>query len=81
MKILRYLSKGLYSYEDLAKHCGVGQNTVYRRITKLEKEGVIKRIIMAIPDFSKIGFSAVFIGMNLNTKDIDRAVSFLKIQH
>jgi DNA-binding Lrp family transcriptional regulator len=58
------MSEGLYSYEDLAKRCG-GRNTVYRRIAKLEEKGVIKRKIMALPDFSKIGFSAVVIGMNL----------------
>jgi DNA-binding Lrp family transcriptional regulator len=81
MKILKYMSEGLYSYDDLAKRCGVGRNTVYRRIAKLEEKGVIKRKIMALPDFSKIGFSAVVIGMNLNPKDIDKAISFLKVQH
>jgi len=25
MKILRYMCEGLYSYEDLAKRCGVGR--------------------------------------------------------
>ena len=81
MKILRCMCEGLYSYEDLAKRCGVGRNTVYRRIAKLEEKGIIKRRIMAIPDFSKIGFSAVVVGMNLNPKDIDKAISFLKVQH
>jgi DNA-binding Lrp family transcriptional regulator len=72
---------GLYSYDDLAKRCGVGRNTVYRRIAKLEEKVVIKRKIRTLPHFSKIGFSAVFIGMNLNPKDIDKAISFLKVQH
>lgn len=80
-RILKYLSEGLYSYEELAKLCKVGRNTVYRRIVKLEEEGVIKRVIMAIPDFSKIGFSAVLIGMNLSPKDIDKVIPFLKVQH
>ncbi|MGB9741302.1 MAG: Lrp/AsnC family transcriptional regulator [Candidatus Bathyarchaeia archaeon] len=81
MKILRYMGEGLYSYEDLAKRLGVGRNTIYRRIAKLEEKGIIKRRIAAIPDFSKIGFSAVVIGMNLNPKDVEKAISFLKVQH
>lgn len=57
------------------------ENTVYRRIARLEEKGIIKGKIMAIPDLSKIGFSAVVIGMNLNPKDIEKAISFLKVQH
>ncbi|MGC8999254.1 MAG: Lrp/AsnC family transcriptional regulator [Candidatus Bathyarchaeia archaeon] len=81
VKILRLMCEGLYSYDDLARRCGASRNTIYRRIAKLEGDGVIKRRIMAVPDFSKIGFSAVVIGMNLNPRDIDKAVSFLKVQH
>ena len=81
MKILKCMCEGLYSYEDLAKRCGVGRNTVYRRISKLEGLGVIKRRITALPDFSKIGFSAVVVGLNLNPKDLDKAISFLRVQH
>jgi DNA-binding Lrp family transcriptional regulator len=81
MKVLKYMCEGLYSYDDLAKRCGVGRNTVYRRISKLEGLGVIKRRIMALPDFSKIGFSAVVVGLNLNPKDLDKAISFLRVQH
>jgi DNA-binding Lrp family transcriptional regulator len=43
MKILKYMSEGLYCarvYNDLAKRCGVGRITVYRRIAKLEEEGL-----------------------------------------
>lgn len=81
MKILRYMCEGLYSYEDLARLCGASRNTIYRRVAKLEKDGIIRKIIMAIPDFSKIGFSAVIVGMNLSPKDIDKVISFLKVQH
>lgn len=81
MKILRYMCEGLYSYEDLARKCGTSRNTVYWRIAKLEEKGIIKRRVMAIPDFGKIGFSAVVIGMNLNPKDVEKAISFLKVQH
>ncbi|MEM0215922.1 MAG: winged helix-turn-helix transcriptional regulator [Candidatus Bathyarchaeia archaeon] len=81
LKILKHICEGLYSYDDLAKRCGASRNTIYRRISKLENMGIIKKRITAIPDFSKIGFSAVIIGINLNPKDIDRAISFLKTQH
>jgi len=62
----------------LAKLCKAGRNTIYRRIDKLEKEGIIKRRIMAIPDYKKLRYSAVIIGLNLSPKDTDRAISFLK---
>ena len=81
MKILRYLCRGIYSYNDLAKLCKVGRNTIYRRIDKLEKEGIIKRRIMAIPDYKKLRYSAVIIGLNLSPKDMDKAISFLKTIH
>ncbi len=59
----------------------VSRNTVYRRIARLEEKGIIKRRITAVPDFSRIEYSAVVIGMNLNPKDVDKAISFLKVQH
>ena len=30
MKILRYLCRGIYSYNDLAKLCKVGRNTIHQ---------------------------------------------------
>jgi len=38
-KLLKYICTGFYSYDELAKLCGVGRNTVYRRINRLEKMG------------------------------------------
>jgi len=81
MKILRYLCRGIYSYNELAKLCGVGRNTIYRRIDKLEKTGIIRRRITAIPNFEKLNFSAVIIGLNLSPKDMDKTISFLNAQH
>jgi hypothetical protein len=42
-----------------------GDSTVYRKMDKLEKIGVVvKRRIMALPDFEKMGFSAVTLGLD-----------------
>jgi len=80
-KIVRYVCNGIYSYDELAKLCNASRNTVYRRIDKLEKMGIITRRIMAFPNFEKLDFSAVIFGMNVSPKDLDRTVDFLKRQH
>jgi len=36
---------------------------------------------MAFPNFEKLNLSAVIIGLNISTKDIDKAIAFLKRQH
>jgi len=80
-KIVRYVSNGVYSYNELAKLCGAGRNTLYRRIDKLEKMGVIARRIMAFPNFEKLNLSAVIVGMSIESADLDRTADFLKRQH
>jgi len=80
-KIVRYISNGVYSYDELGKLCNAGRNTVYRRIDKLEKMGIITRKIMAFPNFEKLDLSAVIIAMDVSPADLDRTVDFLKKQH
>lgn len=80
-KIVRHICSGVYSYNELAKLCNVGRNTVYRRIDKLEKMGIITRRIMAFPDFGKLNLSAVIMGMDVNPADLERTAEFLKRQH
>ena len=80
-KIVRHICNGVYSYEELGKLCSASRNTIYRRIDKLEKLGIIDRRIMAFPNFGKLNLSAVIFGMNVSPKDIDKAISFLKRQH
>jgi len=53
-KIVRYLCSGVYSYNELADLCNAGRNTIYRRIDKLEKIGIITKKIMAFPNFEKL---------------------------
>lgn len=54
------------------------ENTVYRRINKLERMGIITRRIMAVPNFEKLGLSAVIAGINLDFQDLDKALNLLK---
>ena len=81
LKILRYMCKGVYSYHELAELCGVGRSTIYRKMDKLEKIGVVKRRIMALPDFEKMGFSAVTLGLDLKPRDMEKAISFIRTTH
>ena len=80
-KIVRHICNGVYSYEALGKLCGASRNTIYRRIDRLEKMGVIDRRIMAFPNFEKLKLSAVIFGMNVSPRDVDKTINFLKKQH
>ena len=80
-KIVRYICNGVYSYNELAELCNAGRNTVYRRIDKLEKMGIITKRIMAFPNFEKLNLSAVIIGMDVKPGDLDKTANFLKRQH
>ena len=68
-RILRELCTGISSYDDLAQACNVTRNTIYRRVNRLENLQVISRKIMAIPDFSKLGLSAVLVGLDFNPEE------------
>jgi DNA-binding Lrp family transcriptional regulator len=78
--IVKYISKGIHSYNDLSKLCNIGRNTVYRRIEKLEKTGIIDKMVMAIPDFERLELSAIIIGINVKAQEVDRTADYLKKQ-
>jgi len=77
-KILHYLCNGTHSYTELGKLCRVGRNTIYRRVDRLEKMGAIKKVVTAIPDYSKLNLAAVHIGLNVRQIETDKAVEILK---
>ncbi len=79
-KIIYHVCSGTHSYSELADLAGVSRNTVYRRINKLEENGMIKKRVMAVPDFESIGFSSIIIGINVGLGDMERTVRFLKRQ-
>jgi len=77
-KIISNVCGGIYSYNDMAKRCGVGRSTIYRRIERLEEEGIITKMVMAIPDFTELGLSAISLVMDVNQQDVDRVIELLK---
>ena len=77
-EILQSLSEGIYSYQDLAKKCGVTRNTVYRRIALMEKKGLIKRTICAILNYEKLDITPICMGIKISHSDVDDAISVLK---
>ena len=79
-RIVKYISTGIQSYNDLSKLCNIGRNTVYRRIEKLEKAGILDKLVMAIPDFEKLDLSAIIIGINVKAQEVDRTAEYLKMQ-
>jgi len=79
-KIILHLSKGVYSYAELAEICGVGRNTIYRRISRLKAEKMIDIIVRAIPNFTKLNLSAICVMMDIAQSDMDRVMGFLKRQ-
>lgn len=79
-KLMLHLCSGVHSYSELAEKCGVSRNTVYRRLNRLEKEGLLHRVIMALPNFMKLGLSAICIMMDIGQTDVERVLRFLKKQ-
>ncbi len=75
--ILRYLSAGTSSYEELARICKVTRNTIYRRIAALEKEGIIKNTVGCIINFEKLSLTPVIIGVNVAQADQNRLAILL----
>jgi len=79
-KIILQLCNGVYSYAELAEKCGVGRNTIYRRVSKLEAEKVIDKRVRAIPSFTKLNLSAICVMMDVAQSDVEPLINFLKKQ-
>ena len=71
IKILNILQKNArLSYREIAKELGVSVGTVYNRVKRLEKSGVIKGYTPLI-DYEKIGFGlTALIGIKAQGKKI-----------
>ena len=76
-KVLHEICSGINSYDDLAKILNVTRGTVYRRIEKLEKNNVIKKKIMAIPNYKALELSAICIGMAVAYDDTEKVIEAL----
>jgi len=81
-KILHEVCSGIHSYDDLAKTLNVTRGTVYRRMEKLEKNNVIEKKIMAIPNFKALNLSAIILGMELAYDDTEEVTeALMKLSH
>lgn len=76
-KVLHEICSGINSYDDLAKILNVTRGTVYRRIEKLEKNNVIEKKIMAIPNYKALELSAICIGMAVAYDDTEKVIEAL----
>jgi DNA-binding Lrp family transcriptional regulator len=76
-RIIQSMSRGFHSYDELAKNLHVTRSTIYRRIRRLEKVRIISRQIMGVPDFTRLGLSAILIGMNIAHEDLAAATDVL----
>jgi len=79
-KIISHLSKGVYSYAELAEKCETGRNTIYRRVNRLEASGIIDRKFRAIFNFTKLNLSAICVMMDIAQSEVDRVINFLERQ-
>lgn len=77
-KILHHIPKGANSYSDISDKMEVSRSTVYRRIRQLEEKDILKNTLVAIPNFQKLGFSAMAIGVTVDIEDIEKAIKYLK---
>jgi len=77
-KLLHEVCTGIHSYDDLAKMMKVTRGTVYRRIDKLEKMHVIRKKIMAIPEYKNLNLSAIIVGFHVAYHDMDKIIEAIK---
>jgi len=76
-RIIQSMSRGVYSYDELAEKLQVTRSTIYRRISRLEEMHIISRQIMGVPDYSQLGLSAIVIGLNIAHEDAAAAADLL----
>jgi DNA-binding Lrp family transcriptional regulator len=77
--LLQHLSNGVFSYEDLARKCGVSRNTVYRRVAVLEKKRVISRMVRSVLDYDQLNVVALCIGISVPEARQEEVVAFLRL--
>ncbi len=79
-KIILHLSNGVASYAKLAENCGVGRNTIHRRINRLVAGDIIDKKVRAIPNFTKLNLSAISVMLDIPQSDVDKVIKLLKNQ-
>ncbi len=78
-EILRALqSDSRMPFQNIAKRVGVSDATVYNRIQKMRKSGLIRKFTVDI-DEKKLGFDVVVcMGFNINARDAEKVVEKLR---
>jgi DNA-binding Lrp family transcriptional regulator len=74
------MTKGISSYEDLAKECNVARSTIYRRVMNLEATKIITSQLRVSLDFEKLDLVALHFGINVDSKDEEKTIDTLKKQ-
>jgi DNA-binding Lrp family transcriptional regulator len=77
-KILHEICSGIYSYDDLGKKLNVTRSTIYRRIENLEKENMITKKIMAIPNFENLNLSAILVAITASYDEASQCIQHIK---
>lgn len=79
MKIMAALQRdGRAAFQEIANKLGISDATVYNRVQKLKKEGVIRRFTISI-DEKKLGNGVlVCMGYNVDAKDFPEVIKHLK---
>jgi DNA-binding Lrp family transcriptional regulator len=77
-KILQILSEGSSSYQNLAKACQVSRNTIYRRMSILEKKGIIGKSTNISINYEKLGITRINIAINVHQEKLSALLTVLK---
>jgi len=71
------MSKGINSYEELAKKCHVTRSTVYRRISNMEKSNIVTHQLRVAVNFEKLDLVVVQFGLKVSNANMERVIDSL----
>jgi len=77
-KILQKMSKGINSYNELAKECNVTRSTIYRRVALLEKSGLLLRITRSAVDYEKLELVTLCLTIKVAFNSQEKVLNALK---
>jgi DNA-binding Lrp family transcriptional regulator len=74
------MSKGVNSYEELARKFNVTRSTIYRRVNNLEKKKVITSKTRVTLDYKKLDIAVLQFGLNVSNTKMEKVIELLKEQ-
>lgn len=75
--IIQEMSKGVNSYEELARKCRVTRSTIYRRINIMEKNNIVMNQIRMAVNFEKLDLVVVLLGLNVTNENMEKVIGIL----